>query len=334
MERAGRPLMAARDGAERLGRGRTMLAQCLLRARRPPERVAFRGKTVSSRCGSFPPHIITLPREVALDQIRKVPILERVETASISQITERIAKACAETPGGVVAFDGDGTLWNGDVGEDFFHALLENADFRAPARAAMESDVAEFGLAITGSALDLARGLYAAYRDGRYPEERTCEMMTWACADWAREEVDAFAEKVVHGLGSRLHGEAIAALEWARDAKIEVLLVSASPRPVVEAAGRVVGIDGAHVFAATPTYDGAIMLPRVVRPIPYGPGKVGAIRAYAKARPLYAAFGDNVFDLAMLTEARVAVAVRPKSRLRERAHEVHGIVEIQPILAP
>jgi phosphatidylglycerophosphatase C len=263
-------------------------------------------------------------------------MVEGVETASIPQITERIANAQREAPGGVVAFDGDGTLWSGDVGEDFFHALVKNADFRPSARAAMEADIAEFDLKISGSALDLARGLYAAYVDGRYPEERTCEMMTWACADWTRTEVDAFADKVVREgkLASRLHPEAIAVLEWARESKIDALLVSASPRPVVEAAGRVVGIDGAHVFAATPTYaDSGVMLARAVRPIPYGPGKVTAIRGYAKERPLYAAFGDNVFDLAMLGEAKVGVAVRPKSRLRERAHEVSGIVEIQPILA-
>jgi phosphatidylglycerophosphatase C len=262
-------------------------------------------------------------------------MLEGVETASIPQITERIEKARLEAPGGVVAFDGDGTLWSGDVGEDFFHALVKNADFRGPARAAMAADVAEFDLKISGSALDLARGLYAAYLDGRYPEERTCEMMTWACADWTRDEVEAFSEKVVREgkLASRLHPEAIAILEWARAAQIDTLLVSASPRPVVEAAARVVGIDGAHVFAATPSYaDSGLMLPRVVRPIPYGPGKVNAIRGYAKERTLYAAFGDNVFDLAMLGEARVGVAVRPKSRLRERAHEVSGIVEIEPIL--
>lgn len=265
-------------------------------------------------------------------------MLEDVETAKVPQITERIEKARLEQPGGVVAFDGDGTLWSGDVGEDFFHALVKNGDFRASARTAMEADVAEFGLEISGSALDLARGLYAAYLDGRYPEERTCEMMTWACADWTRTEVEAFAEKVIREgkLASRLHPEAIAVLEWARASQIDALLVSASPRPVVEAAARVVGIDGAHVFAATPAYaaETGIMLARAVRPIPYGPGKVAAIRGYAKERPFYAAFGDNVFDLAMLGEAKIGVAVRPKTRLRERAHEVSGIVEIQPILDP
>ncbi len=45
---------------------------------------------------------------------------------------------------------------------------------------------------------------------------------------------------------------------------------------------------------------------------------------------LCAAFGDNAFDVAMLSEARVPVAVRPKDRLRERAAEVAGLVEIAP----
>jgi phosphoserine phosphatase len=47
-------------------------------------------------------------------------------------------------------------------------------------------------------------------------------------------------------------------------------------------------------------------------------------------RTLYAAFGDNAFDVALLASARVSVAVRPKARLRERAGEVDGLVELAP----
>jgi phosphoserine phosphatase len=43
---------------------------------------------------------------------------------------------------------------------------------------------------------------------------------------------------------------------------------------------------------------------------------------------LYAAFGDNAFDVALLAGAQVSVAVRPKARLRERAGEVPGLVEL------
>jgi phosphoserine phosphatase len=60
----------------------------------------------------------------------------------------------------------------------------------------------------------------------------------------------------------------------------------------------------------------------VVRPIPYGPGKIHQLEARIGKRPLLAAFGDNVFDVPMLEAARVAVAVDPKPRLLARLKEM------------
>ena len=68
----------------------------------------------------------------------------------------------------------------------------------------------------------------------------------------------------------------------------------------------------------------------VDRPIPYGPGKVHRLRARIGNRPVLAAFGDNAFDVALLSESRVPVAVRPKQALRGRAGEVPELVELAP----
>ena len=74
------------------------------------------------------------------------------------------------------------------------------------------------------------------------------------------------------------------------------------------------------------------MVAGVERPIPYGPGKVTRLREHLGAeRSLYAAFGDNVFDVALLSTARVPVAVRPKPRLRAQAAQVPGLVELTPL---
>jgi phosphoserine phosphatase len=71
------------------------------------------------------------------------------------------------------------------------------------------------------------------------------------------------------------------------------------------------------------------MRPDVHRPIPYGSGKVTRLRErVGGTRPLYAAFGDNAFDVAMLASADIPVAVRPKARLRQQAGAVPGIVEL------
>src|SRR6185437_788171 len=48
----------------------------------------------------------------------------------------RIEVLARELPGGVIATDGDGTLWAGDVGEDLFHAFLEKGRVEPRARRA------------------------------------------------------------------------------------------------------------------------------------------------------------------------------------------------------
>ena len=89
-----------------------------------------------------------------------------------------------------------------------------------------------------------------------------------------------------------------------------------------------VGFTADRVVAARPRFDGEVMLAAVERPIPYGSGKVSGLLERIGDRPLFAAFGDNAFDVALLASARIGVAVRPKPRLRARAHEVAGLVEL------
>ena len=56
--------------------------------------------------------------------------------------------------------------------------------------------------------------------------------------------------------------------------------------------------------------------------VPYAEAKLTAGRAlFGDARWL-AAFGDNVFDIEMLTTAEVGIAVRPKPRLEQRLAEL------------
>ena len=100
--------------------------------------------------------------------------------------------------------------------------------------------------------------------------------------------------------------------------------MSASPLGIVEAAAEVVGIPLERVTAVRERISAdAVVECGVVRPIPYGEGKVSNLRALiGPDRPLYAAFGDNAFDVALLRSARIPVAIRPKQRLLDRAHEV------------
>jgi phosphatidylglycerophosphatase C len=265
-------------------------------------------------------------------------MLPAVQVQSAEDVWARIAAEAARDGGaGVVATDGDGTLWSGDVGEDLFFAFVDHGRFEEPAFEAIRREARAHALSDAGSGPDVAHRIYDAYVEGRFPEERVCELMAWCFAGWRRDEVAAFARGVVNdgGLDGRLHREVLLVLERARAAGIETILVSASPVAVVEAAGARVGFAPGAIVAAHPRLEGDVLLPDVHRPIPYGPGKVSRLRErIGDGRTLYGAFGDNAFDVALLASARVGVAVRPKPRLRERAHEVPGVVELAPLGSP
>jgi phosphatidylglycerophosphatase C len=250
-----------------------------------------------------------------------------VDVFSAESVIERIASAHREVVAlgqvGVVAFDGDGTLWRGDVGEDFFTAVAELGRILPPAVAALRRVGRAAGVGGMDddhdSGVVLARRLFQAYLDRALPEETICEIIAWVCAGWREDEVLALAQDVVEqgDLAKRGHAELGRVIAWARSNGVETFLVSASPRPVVEAGGAPLGFDRAHVIAATAPFERGVMVADVVRPIPYGPGKATLLAERLGGQVLLAAFGDNIFDIPMLQAARVAVVVEPKPRLRD-----------------
>jgi phosphoserine phosphatase len=253
-----------------------------------------------------------------------------VELQTADEVWARIERAALAEPSGVVATDADGTLWSGDIGDDLFEAFLEHGRVETAALDAIRRNARDHSLSDAGTGPEVARRLFAAYREGRFPEQRVCELMVWCFAGWTAPEVAAFAREVVDcsDVPARLQGELVKVLERVRAAGIDAILVSASPVAVVLEAGARVGFDHAHVVAACPRYENDVMLADVDHPIPYGPGKVTRLRERIGTRPLLAAFGDNAFDVALLASARVRVAVRPKPKLRERAPDVAGLVEL------
>jgi phosphatidylglycerophosphatase C len=255
-----------------------------------------------------------------------------VRTITVDEVIGSIEEAAKRDPGGAIAFDGDGTLWSGDIGEDFFGALLEEGVLDV-ARDALVEEAASENIDTSGTPRDIAHRIHAAYVAGTFPEERVCEIMTWAAAGRTKRDLDRFCETLIEAIGlrSRIHREAQHVVDHARRAGIDVFLVSASPRAIVEQAARLVGIDLANALAACETYDAAgIVQCGVERPIPYGEGKVTRLRARLGAeRVLYAAFGDNAFDVPMLRAARVPVAIRPKARLVDRAKDVPALTVLQ-----
>jgi phosphatidylglycerophosphatase C len=249
-----------------------------------------------------------------------------VERTSLTLAPEKLVEELqvmlgdSDPSGVVLAFDGDGTLWSGDVGEDLFRAATRDSFLLEAALPALIDEAQRYHVPLGPAEADangVARALLASYLAGQYPERETCAMMTWCYAGRRLGEVEALAALVLahEDLKSRLTHELAPIVEWSRAAGVRRVLISASPRAVVEAAAAQWGFEPRDVAAATPAVTNGIVQPRMDGPVPYAEHKLTAGRAlFGDARWL-CAFGDNVFDIDMLRTAELGVAVRPKPKL-------------------
>jgi len=258
-------------------------------------------------------------------------MLGHVDLYSSRDVWARIEARVAERPDGVIATDGDGTLWSGDVGEELFREFAHRDLFRPEALDALREEARAHDLSDAGTSRDVAQRIYSAYVDGRFPEARVCEVMTWCYAGLSVDELHELSRDVVDATGvpSRVHPEMSTLMERARAIGVRVLLVSASPMCAVAAIARHIGFTEQDIVASNPSEQSGVVEPYVREPIPYGAGKVSRLRELVGVTcPVHAAFGDNAFDVPLLKQAAVPVAVRPKAKLRRLEHEVPGIVEL------
>lgn len=219
-----------------------------------------------------------------------------------------------------LAFDADGTLWSGDVGEDVFHFAVRHGRLRESARAELDRQAARRGFASASDVNATARHLFDAYVAGQYPERDMCELMTWCYAGHTVSEMQALAsEALEHNQhGKRLHQELGPILDFARTRGLRTIVISASPRAAVERGASAWGFRPEDIAASTPKVLGDTIVAEMQGALPYAADKCSAGRALLGTRYWLASFGDNVFDWEMLLEAELGVAVRPKPALLAR----------------
>jgi phosphoserine phosphatase len=244
------------------------------------------------------------------------------------ELVERLRAAANGSTEMLLAFDGDGTLWSGDVGEDVFHEAVHGGLLREAAREALAQEAASHAVDASGSPSEIAARLFAAYLRGEYAERRACAMMSFCYAGFTLTELGELVRRTFAkvSLEARLQRELAPIFEFARELGLRTVVVSASPQPIVEEASTLWGIASTDVFACRTETDGGRILPRLAAAVPYAEDKPGALRAAAPNRELLASFGDNVFDMELLRASKIAVAVRPKPALRSRLHTLPGVL--------
>lgn len=251
---------------------------------------------------------------------------------SVDTLVERLARTheALETSNGILAFDADGTLWSGDVGNDLFYALIEAQAVREAAYAALAREAEMFAIAYSGNATEIARTLCAEYEAGTYPEERCFAMMAWVFAGMSLSDTIAFSRDVARktNLEDRLHRFLDPVFDWSRKNHVAVWVVSASAKWMVEIGVEMFGIPNDHVIGMMPVIENEVVMPELLgRPV-YGRNKPMVLGERCPSGVLLGGFGDSSYDAPMLQKAHVPVAVRPKSSLIARAHELPNLVAI------
>lgn len=216
-----------------------------------------------------------------------------------------------------ICFDGDGTLWSGDVGEDMFEFALRERLLRPEALEYLQRFAQDNALPLFREANEQAADLLRAFRQGQLSERDACIVMAVAFAGWNRNDLLAVVSSALSEacVPQRLFEPLQAVFEWVQRTGTRALLISASPDFVVEVAAKHWGFAPEAIAACTPQVHEDLLHGSLDYALPYAADKVQAARIRLGERRWLASFGDSAFDLAMLKEAQIGVAIRPKPSL-------------------
>jgi phosphoserine phosphatase len=205
--------------------------------------------------------------------------------------------------GSAVAFDADGTLWRGDVGEELLRwlaaeQLLPSAQGRRGIYEEYErrlkvdpADAFAYAVEIMedlpeGELVDLCGGFFRRRFEGRvYP--------------WVRQVLPALAQ-----------------------AGYELWIVSASPLWPVIAGANFLGVSPARVIGVECARSQGRLTRDVLRPVPCGEGKVARLKEKG-VRPVLAV-GNGDLDLPMLAWSERALVVAPPGEDNALVKEAAG----------
>lgn len=227
----------------------------------------------------------------------------RTET-SLSPSTEFLDSVLQLEPR-VAAFDCDGTLWSGDVGERFFDwELRTNYVFPDGPR---REDFRRFW-----------RERYAAYKRGEVDEVTMCgEMVTIHQGVSELQMVNAARRFFDEFFLVQIFPEMCELIRRLQENGCDVWVVSSSNEWIIRAAMTHFGIPENHILAAKVEVEKGIATNRLIR-VPSGAGKPQAL-AEAINREIDVAFGNSRWDTEMLAIAKHAFAVNPNPDLEKVA---------------
>lgn len=243
---------------------------------------------------------------------------------NLSDLKERLSSLFEMYEDAAVVFDADGTLWSHDVGCMVFDEAVKEGLFREEALAPLNEEARARGLFAPGkNANEVARSLQQAWYSNLYNERAAAEMQVWAYVGFTETEFRALVNQALENGKHQetFHDTVVELVRWIQEQGRRACVVSASPLWVVEEAVRALNIPPREIAAGVPNVDAHCGV-RTIRagmaaPLPYGPEKVRAGRALLGKSRWLAALGDSDFDLHMMAEAEIGVAIGNKAAMLE-----------------
>ncbi len=227
----------------------------------------------------------------------------------------------------LAAFDADGTLWGPDVAELLWERLVSSRALTPAAAAPVARALRQCGEEPSRDPFRDYPVLEALFRSGRCAEETMARVMLQGLAGLREEDLYDHARAAI-AAASELQEARIAGtrrmLTEMRALGYRVIVVSASPRWVVEVAVEPLGVTSEDILAGQVAVVEGTLTDGILEPLPYGKGKIQAILRRFGSVPRVA-LGNALSDLAMLeATSHLRVLVNPTEELLSACEKIHG----------
>ncbi len=226
----------------------------------------------------------------------------------------------------LIATDADGTLWEGDIGDDLFVEALSHHPVGPLALAGLREGAQDvFGDEAPADLRELALAFIGAYKVGRISIERICQIQSEVLGDRTQAALDALIARVAEQVAARIRPSVRIIVEEAALTNVPVHVVTGSLGAAVAMTLRHAGLAHATVSGAVLCIEGDRVLPKLAHPIPLHGAKVDALQA-AAAWPPALGMGDGGWDANFLGGCAVALLVHPSAALLEAMIPVGGVM--------
>lgn len=214
-----------------------------------------------------------------------------------------------------VASDADGTLWSADVAELAWSLALRERLFRPEAKEPVASVLRGAGGTSTGDPHEDAREIWRLFLAGQVPDGPILRVMATCFAGLSVAEAQAFGDRVFREfLAPKVYAETVPLFRAFAERGLPLVVVSGSPRFLVEAGVRGLGLE-AEVRGVTLAVSEGRLVGEVVPPLTWNAGKVEAITPLVGAAGPLIALGDSPGDRELLMASRHKVLVHPRPSL-------------------